>query len=84
MLHNNSEKISVSFRISDYVLFSVPCMKKITGMYESKYNPPFMVRDDGPNSPLDHQRVISKLTFELGLLYYQQKRITLEPLPESP
>lgn len=53
-------------------------------MYESKYNPPFMVHDDGPNSPLDHQRVISKLTFELGLLYYQQKRITLEPLPETP
>lgn len=53
-------------------------------MYETQYRSPFLVHDDGPNSPFDHQRVISKLTFELGLLYYQMQAITLEPLPETP
>ena len=53
-------------------------------MYEQSYHSPFLVDDDGPNSPFDHQRVISKLTFELGLLYYQKQAITLEPLPETP
>jgi hypothetical protein len=54
-------------------------------MYE---NQPVPLRafheDDGTNSPLDHQRVISRLTFGLGLLYYQLKTIRLEPLPETP
>ena len=34
--------------------------------------------------PLDHQLVISKLTIELGVLYYHKQRITLIPLPETP
>ncbi|MVM39802.1 hypothetical protein GO730_22965 [Spirosoma sp. HMF3257] len=53
-------------------------------MYEQKYNPPFLVHDDGTNSPLDHQLVISKLTCELGLLYYHKQAISLIPLPETP
>ena len=40
--------------------------------------------DDGTNSPLEHQRVISKLTVELGVLYYHKRSITLEPLPKTP
>ena len=43
-----------------------------------------MVADDGTNSPLDHQRIISKLTVGLGILFYYQKTISLEPLPETP
>jgi hypothetical protein len=53
-------------------------------MYQLPTNRPFMVEEDGTNSPLDHQRVISKLTMELGILFYHQKRISLEPLPETP
>ena len=53
-------------------------------MYETKYNAPFMVHDDGTNSPLDHQRVISKLTVGLGVLFYREGSISLEPLPETP
>jgi Uma2 family endonuclease len=33
--------------------------------------------------PYDHQRVIAKLTTELGILYYKTQAITLEPLPEA-
>lgn len=86
MLHNNSEKVSVSFGFTVYALFfcTLAIIKCLFSMYEQSYNSPFLVHDDGPNSPLDHQRVISKLTFGLGLLYYQQKSITLEPLPETP
>lgn len=53
-------------------------------MYESPYRSPFVLHDDDPNAPLDHQRVISKLTFELGFLYYKEGTILLEPLPETP
>jgi len=54
-------------------------------MYEQNYNLPFLVQeDDGTNSPLDHQRVISKLTVGLGILFYREKAISLEPLPETP
>lgn len=54
-------------------------------MYESKPTPLFLVaEDDGTNSPLNHQRVISKLTVELGILFYHQKVIMLLPLPETP
>ncbi|MFD2572427.1 hypothetical protein ACFSUS_17440 [Spirosoma soli] len=53
-------------------------------MYDLSYNAPFQVQDDGTNSPFDHQRVISKLTMELGILYYREKSITVEPLPETP
>lgn len=52
-------------------------------MYQIPTSKPFMVEEDGTNSPLDHQRTISKLTMELGILYYHKKTITLEPLPET-
>ena len=53
--------------------------------YTTPTDKPFLVlEDDGTNSPLDHQRVISKLTTELGVLFYHRKTITLEPLPETP
>ena len=35
------------------------------------------------NAPMDHQRVISQLTVGLGKLYYYDKVISLEPLPET-
>jgi hypothetical protein len=54
-------------------------------MYDIQSTPPRLVHeDDGTNSPLDHQRVISRLTFGLGVLYYDRKTIRLEPLPETP
>ncbi|AKD57960.1 hypothetical protein [Spirosoma radiotolerans] len=54
-------------------------------MYEQRYNSPFLVQeDDGTNLPLEHQRVISKLTVGLGVLFYREKLITLEPSPETP
>ncbi|MBD2704001.1 hypothetical protein IC229_25375 [Spirosoma sp. BT702] len=53
-------------------------------MYETPYSSLSLVHDDGTNSPLDHQRVISKLTVELGVLFYHKQAITLEPLPETP
>jgi len=54
-------------------------------MYTSSYNAPFLVHDDdATNSPLDHQRVISKLTMGLGILFYREGTIVLEPLPETP
>ncbi len=53
--------------------------------YKLPTDKPFLVlEDDGTNSPLDHQRVISKLTTELGVLFYHTKTIALEPLPETP
>ncbi len=36
----------------------------------------------GVNAPRPHQRVISKLNTELGILYYKQAAIVLEPFPE--
>jgi hypothetical protein len=53
-------------------------------MYDIPATKSFMVAEDGPNSPLDHQRVISKLTVGLGMLFYYQKKISLEPFPETP
>lgn len=54
-------------------------------MYETPHHSPFLVQeDDGTNSPLDHQLVISKLVFELGVFYYQKKTTSLVPLPETP
>ncbi|MFP4092742.1 MAG: hypothetical protein ACLFT3_20710 [Cyclobacteriaceae bacterium] len=35
------------------------------------------------NAPKEHQRIISKLTTGLGQLYYHDKKISLEPLPET-
>lgn len=58
---------------------------KMAITYTTPTDKPFLVlEDDGTNSPLDHQRVISKLTTELGVLFYHRKTITLEPLPETP
>ncbi|QMW02216.1 hypothetical protein [Spirosoma foliorum] len=54
-------------------------------MYTPSFPKPLLVQeDDGTNSPLDHQRVISKLTVGLGILFYRERAITLEPLPETP
>ncbi|GAB3039798.1 hypothetical protein [Spirosoma pulveris] len=53
-------------------------------MYEQNYNSPSLAHDDGTNSPFGHQRIISKLTVELGVLYYHKKTIVLIPLPETP
>lgn len=53
-------------------------------MYETQYRSPFLVHDDGTNSPYDHQRIISKLTVELGVLSYHKRTIQLIPLPETP
>ncbi len=53
-------------------------------MYDLPYTKPFTVEEDGTNSPLDHQRVISKLIVGLGILFYRKKTIALEPLPETP
>ena len=53
-------------------------------MYEQKYGSPFLVHDDGTNSPFAHQVVLSKLTIELGVLFYHKKTIRLVPLPETP
>jgi Uma2 family endonuclease len=39
--------------------------------------------DQGVWAPADHQRIISKLTIGLGIRYYHQKTIQLEPLPET-
>lgn len=45
----------------------------------------FLVMEDemGVNAPITHQRVISKLHVELGVLYYHRKSIAYEPLPET-
>ena len=53
-------------------------------MYEVKYPSSFIVHDDGTNSPIAHQIIISKLTIELGILYYHKQAISLMPLPETP
>lgn len=37
----------------------------------------------GINAPIEHQRVISKLITGLGNLFYVEKSIDLEPLPET-
>jgi Uma2 family endonuclease len=53
-------------------------------MYHPKFDGPLVLQDDmGTYAPRIHQRIISKLDFGLRLLYQQEKRITLEPLPET-
>ncbi|KER09029.1 MAG: hypothetical protein HY22_14170 [[Candidatus Thermochlorobacteriaceae] bacterium GBChlB] len=37
----------------------------------------------GINAPVEHQRIIAKLIMELGILYFKNKVIALEPLPET-
>ena len=53
-------------------------------MYNESHNLPFLVNDDGTNSLLEHQFVISKFTIELGVLYFHKQTIALIPLPETP
>ena len=53
-------------------------------IYETQYRSPFLVHDNGTNSPYNHQRIISRLTVELGVLYYHKQVIALIPLPETP
>lgn len=53
-------------------------------MYFPPLTPPSPVHEDlGVWAPADHQRVIAKLTTGLGVLFYHEKRIRLEPLPET-
>ncbi len=37
----------------------------------------------GTNAPKSHQRIIGRLMIELGILYFKQSSITLEPMPET-
>lgn len=37
----------------------------------------------GTNAPKPHQRIIGRLMIELGILYYKQGSIHLEPMPET-
>lgn len=43
----------------------------------------YALEDMAVYGPRDHQRVISKLTTGLGILYYKDGKIRLEPLPET-
>ncbi|WP_080054636.1 hypothetical protein [Spirosoma aerolatum] len=45
----------------------------------------FLVMEDemGVNAPITHQRIISRLHVELGVLYYHRRSIPYEPLPET-
>ena len=53
-------------------------------MYFPSTNPLSLVHEGlGVWAPADHQRIISKLTVGLGILYYHEKKIRLEPLPET-
>ncbi|MFD1145209.1 hypothetical protein ACFQ4C_29025 [Larkinella insperata] len=53
-------------------------------MYFPPTNPPSVVHEDwGVWAPAAHQRVIAKLTVGLGVLFYREHAISLEPLPEA-
>lgn len=53
-------------------------------MYFPASTPPSLVHEDqGVWAPADHQRIIAKLTTGLGILFYREKSISLEPLPET-
>lgn len=53
-------------------------------MYFPSQNPVSTVHEEqGVWAPIDHQRVISKLNMELGILFHHKKEISLEPLPET-
>lgn len=51
--------------------------------FPSIANPPTVGEDQRVWAPADHQRVIAKLTTGLGVLFYREKTIRLEPLPET-
>lgn len=44
---------------------------------------PEQLMEMGINAPKEHQRIISKLTTGLGILFYHEGSIELEPLPET-
>lgn len=44
---------------------------------------PEQLTEIGINAPKEHQRIISKLTTGLGILFYHEGSIELEPLPET-
>jgi Uma2 family endonuclease len=44
---------------------------------------PEQLMEMGINAPKEHQRIISKLTTGLGILFYHEGSIDLEPLPET-
>jgi hypothetical protein len=53
-------------------------------MYHPKFDGPLILHEDmGTYVPRPHQRVISKLNAGLGYLYYRQKTLRFEPLPET-
>jgi Uma2 family endonuclease len=53
-------------------------------MYFPSTNPLSVVSEDqGVWAPVDHQRIIAKLTMGLGVLFHREKVIRLEPLPET-
>ncbi|GAB3944062.1 hypothetical protein GCM10028805_11180 [Spirosoma harenae] len=53
-------------------------------MYFPPLTPPSLVHEDQDVwAPADHQRVIAKLMTGLGVLFYREKAIHLEPLPET-
>lgn len=53
-------------------------------MYFPPLTPSSIAQEDfGVWAPISHQRVISLLTIGLGVLYHREKRIRLEPLPET-
>ncbi len=58
--------------------------KNNTPIYETQYRSPFLVHDDGTNALYNHQRIISRLTVELGILYDHKQTMPFVPLPETP
>ncbi|TAE24440.1 MAG: hypothetical protein EAZ91_20440 [Cytophagales bacterium] len=46
-------------------------------------NLPYVAEEMSVYGPKAHQRVISKLNSGLGPLYYERKKLHLEPLPET-
>ncbi len=53
-------------------------------MYFPPLTPPSLVHGDQDVwAPVSHQRIIAKLTTGLGVLFYHQKAISLEPLPAT-
>ncbi|WP_019987655.1 hypothetical protein [Rudanella lutea] len=51
--------------------------------FPSTTQPTFAHEDLGVWAPIEHQRVIARLTVGLGVLYYREQCIRLEPLPET-
>ena len=51
--------------------------------YPTSYDAAWQVHDHGVNAPMDHQRIISRLNVGLGILYYRERSIPYEPLPET-